>query len=129
MAYQSWDELTQTLAARLPRLAEGDIVRLAHEPYFTMLQQTPDFLRADAASRHTLPPEDALSAGQEARLRALGWEPADPPGAMNWWIRAQWPLSGTAALRIAEMMVGALRDVYGIDSAELIEEEAFNAFS
>jgi hypothetical protein len=129
VAYQSWDELTQELAARLPRLADGDTVRLAHEPYFTMLQQAPEFLRADAASRHTLPPADALSDEQEARLLALGWQRPEPPGAMNWWVRAPWPLSGAAALRTAEMMVGALRDVYRIAGADLIDEEAFNAFS
>lgn len=129
MAYQSWEQLTLELAARLPRLTNGDTIRLADEPYFSMLQQAPDFLVVHTASNHTLPPERQLTAEQEQQLRALGWEPPDVPGDPNFWVHADWPLSGAEALRVAGMMVGALRDVHGVDRVERIEEEAFNAFS
>lgn len=129
MAYQTWEQLTQELAARLPRLIDGDTIRLADEPYFAMLQQAPEFLRLETASSHTLPPDRRLTAGQEQQLRALGWQQPDVPGDPNFWVELDWPLSGAQALQAAAMMVGALRDVYGLDRVDRIEEKAFNAFS
>ncbi len=129
MAYRTWEQLTQELAARLPRLANGDTIRLADEPYFSMLQQAPDFLRLETASNHTLPPDRRLTAEQEQQLRALGWAQPDVPGDPNFWVELDWPLSGAQALHAAGMIVGALRDVYGVDRAGGVEEEAFNAFS
>lgn len=129
MAYRSWEQLTQELAARLPRLADGDTIRLADEPYFSMLQQAPDLLRLETASSHTLPPDRRLTAEQEQRLRALGWEQPEVPGDPNFWIELDWPLSGVRALQAAGMVVGALHEVYGVPRVEAIEEQAFNAFS
>ncbi len=129
MAYQTWEQLTQQLAARLPRLVNGDAIRLADEPFFAMLQQAPDFVRLETASNHTLPADRQLTAAQEQQLAALGWQQPEVPGDPNFWVELDWPLSGAQALQAAAMMVGALRDVYGIDRADRIEEKAFNAFS
>ena len=129
MAYRTWEQLTHELAARLTRLADGDTVRLAAGPYFAMLQQAPDFLRLETASAHTLPPDRQLTAGQVGQLRALGWQEPDLPGDPNFWVELDWPLSGAQAVRAAAMVVGALRDVYGLDRVDRIEEKAFNAFS
>ncbi len=128
MAYRTWEQLTQELAARLTRLTDGDTLRLADEPYFAMLQQAPDFLRLETASSHTLPSDRRLTAEQEQQLRALGWQEPDVPGDPNFWVELDWPLSGAQALRAAAMMVGALRDVYDLDRVDRIEEKAFNVF-
>lgn len=109
VAYQTWEQLSQELAARLTRLVDGDTIRLADEPYSSTLQQAPEFLRLETASNHTLPPDRRLTAEQEQQLRGLGWEPPEVPGSPNFWIRVGWPLSGAEALRAAGMMVGVRR--------------------
>ena len=124
----SWEQLTGSLAARLPRLRDGDTIILRSGPFFTQLGQGPDFLRVEAASSETLPADARLTAEQEQRLRELGWQPPDPPLDPNWLVEQRWPLSGATATRLASMIVGALRDVYGLDAAR-IEEKAFNALS
>lgn len=123
----SWQELTQTLGARLPRLDDGDSLILEHGDFYAQCQMAEDWLHADVVSNHHLPPEHQLSAEQEERLRAMGWLPPDPPGNFNWHVKVPVPMSDDDGARVAEMMVGALRDVFGIDRADLLKGRAFNA--
>jgi hypothetical protein len=122
----SWEQLTYSLAARLPRLRDGDTIILSSGCFYTQLGHGPQQLRVEAAGGDSLPADARLSAEQERHLRELGWLPP-APGDANWWIEVGWPVSGRAATEVAVRMISTLRDVYGLD-AERIEEKAFNAF-
>lgn len=129
MSELSWERLTESLAARLPRLRDGDTVLLLSGPFYAQLQQGPDWIQVEAASSHSLPADARLSDEQEQHLRGLGFEPPAPPLESNWHVQEGWPLSGRTATRLASMMTSALRDVFGIDEAGQVQEKAFNAFS
>jgi hypothetical protein len=126
---QSWEQFTQSLAARLPRLSDGDTIILFAKPFYAQLQQGPDWIQVEAASNNSLPPDRRLSGDQEQRLRDLGWQDPNPPLEANFHVRDGWPLSGRDATRLSAMIVTALRDVFGIEDAGQVEEKAFNAFS
>jgi hypothetical protein len=131
MTSPTWEELTRTLAERLTRLDDGDVLSLRHGDYYTQCQMAEKWLDADVVSNHHLPPEHHLSAEQEERLRADGWLPPDPPNNFNWHVTvpvlAPMPLTDDDGLRLATMMVGALRDVFKIESPDLVQGKAFNA--
>ena len=133
MTSPTWQELTRTVAERLTRLDDGDVLSLQHGDFYTQCQMAEVWLHAEAVSNHHLPPEHQLSAEQEERLLADGWLPPDPPNNTNWHVKvpvlAPMPLSDDEGARLAQMMVGALRDVFQIDSPDLVQGKAFNAFS
>src|SRR5262245_60542971 len=100
----SWEQLTESLAARLPRLRDGDSVVLRSGPFYTQLGQGPASIRIEAAAGDSLPADAQLTAAQEQRLRELGWQPP-APGDENWARTEPWPLSGRTATLLAAMMV------------------------
>jgi hypothetical protein len=128
---RSWPEFTRTLGATLPFLDDGDTLIFSYEGSYAQCQMAEVWLHAEVVSNHHLPPEHQLSAEQEEQLRAMGWLPPDPPGNFNWHVKVPvpfpMPMSDDEAVRLAEMMVSALRDVYGIDRVDLLEEREFNA--
>ncbi len=128
MTQQTWEELTQDLGKQLHAMVDGDTVVLEHGDYYTQCQSAVDDLHADAVSNRHLPPESRLSAAQEERLVAMGWQPPRPPGYHNFHIKQKLPFSLQDAVHLASLMVGALRDVYGVDSPDQIAQRAFNAF-
>ncbi|WP_285689956.1 hypothetical protein [Actinoplanes sp. NBRC 103695] len=123
----SWEQLTESLAARLPWLGDGDSIILQSGPFYTQLGQGPASIRIEAAAGDSLPADAQLTAAQEQQLGDLGWQPP-AHGDQNWARTEPWPLSGRTATQLATMIVGALRDVFGLDAAR-VEERAFNAFS
>ncbi|MEU8239043.1 hypothetical protein AB0C07_12415 [Actinoplanes missouriensis] len=127
MSASSWEELTEQLADRLPRLEVGDVVILeAPGNRYTELVQLTDGLGLDAVSNNFLPPDGRLAPEQEAGLRAKGWQPPDEPGELNWWLRIKkWPLHSRDAASIAALMVSTLREVYGVASPSELELRAF----
>ena len=128
MTQQAWEQLTQDLGKRLLALDDGDTIILQHGVHYVQCQSGVDDLHLDAVSNHHLPPERRLSGEQEERMVALGWQPPRPPGYFNYHVKVDLPLSAQDAVRVASLLVGALRDVYGVESPEQIEEKAFNAF-
>ena len=129
MSEQSWEQFTESLAARLPRLRDGDTIILSSGPFYAQLQQGPDWIQVEASSNESLPPDHRLSGEQEQRLREQGFQDPSPPLESNFHIQQGWPLSGHAATQLSAMIVTALRDVYGIEDAGHVQEKAFNAFS
>ncbi len=127
MTETSWQDYMQELAARLLRLDDGDTIILRHGKYYSQCQMAEDWLHVDAVSNHHLPQDQQLSAEQEEQLLAMGWLPPDPPNYFNWYVEPEAPLSAQDGARLAEMMVRALRDVYGIDRVDLLEKKEFNA--
>jgi hypothetical protein len=120
--------MTESLATRLLRMRDGDTVSLRSGPYYAQVAQYPAAIRIEAVFNGHLPADAQLSAEQVQRLHDLGWRPPDDPSDVNWMVTEDWPLSGRTAKALASLMVGALRDVYGLD-IDQVEERAFNAFS
>lgn len=128
MTQQAWEQLTQDLGKRLWTLDDGDTIIWCHGVYYVQCQLATDELEIDAVANHHLPAGSRLSAEQEARMTAMGWQPPRPPGTFNYYARLAMPFSREDSARFAAMIVGALRDVYGLDSPDHLQEKAFNAF-
>jgi hypothetical protein len=118
--------LTQDLGRRLPLLEEGDIVILQSGDHYTQVHRDTDELIAEAVSNNHLPPHHQLSAAQEEQLLALGWARPVPPATYNWRIEQDAPFSTSEGIHVAERIVGALRDVYGIASPDAIAQKTDN---
>ncbi|GAB1644195.1 TY-Chap domain-containing protein [Krasilnikovia sp. MM14-A1259] len=129
MNASSWEQLTDQLATRLPRLTEDDVIILkASGNRYIQLIQRKDGLTLEAVSNRALPPEAQLNTGQAQELQDKGWRPPNPPLRMNWWQDVnQWPLHSRDATRIADLMVSTLRDVYEIAAADDVTERSFSA--
>ncbi|OJF15814.1 hypothetical protein BG844_02595 [Couchioplanes caeruleus subsp. caeruleus] len=118
--------MTQDLGRRLPLLPVGDIVILQSGAHYTQVHRDTDELDVEAVSNHHLPAHQQLSAAQQEQLAAAGWTRPAPPATYNWWIRQPAPFSTRDGLRLAERMVAALRDVYGIVSPDTLVEQTDN---
>ncbi|MFC7530803.1 hypothetical protein [Actinoplanes sp. GCM10030250] len=129
MSASSWEELTEQLAARLPRLEIDDVVILAAPGNrYTELVQLKNGLALDAVSNAFLPPDGQLTAEQERELQTLGWQPPAGPMRQNWWHEVgKWPLHSRDAARIAELMVSTLRDVYRVAAPSDVEQRSFKS--
>jgi hypothetical protein len=83
LSHDSWQQLTQQLASRLPRFEDGDTVILRHGGRYTQVQQRPNGITVEAVSNHLQPPDRCLSADQERQLerrRCPGAAPITLPG-------------------------------------------------
>ncbi|WP_045744508.1 TY-Chap domain-containing protein [Actinoplanes rectilineatus] len=125
----SWEELTEQIADRLPRLATGQVVIVeAPGNRYTELVQLAGGLALDAVSNEFLPPDGRLGPEQERELAAKGWQPPERPSRLNWWLEVpKWPLHSRDAARIAELMVSTLRDVYGVTEVSDIGHRSFQS--
>ncbi len=129
MTQQEWERLAQELGDRLVDLEEGDTIILRRGVYYTQCQMADELLHADAVSNHHLPADSQISSEQEEKLRTLGWLPPDPPSFFNFYVQQEQPFGLKEGVHVAELMLGALREVYGVAEVDQIEEKAFNAFS
>ncbi len=128
MSALSWEQFRDEIATRVPRLAEGDVIILGSGRRYTQLMQRRNGVTVEAVSNSGLPPEQQLRTQQEDQLRAKGWQPPNGPLRHNWWLDVdQWPLHRRDALRIAELMLSTLRDVYDVNDPAQIEEASFKA--
>jgi hypothetical protein len=82
-------------------------------PFLRLSSPRPHLVRGEAASNAVLGEDYQLSPDQLTTMEQLGWQPpsanGDRPSAHFWFERDQ-----DDAERIAELAVGALRDVYGV---------------
>jgi hypothetical protein len=129
MTMSSWEELTEQLAARLPRLEIDDVIILIQEAgnRYTQLIQLKNGLALEAVANVALPQDGQLTVEQERELQRKGWQPPERP-RHNWWHEVnKWPLHSRDAASIAELMVSTLRDVYRVASPSDIEVRSFRA--
>lgn len=130
-----WDQLAAGLAAVLPTLARHDIV-VVTEPgaparaRVAQFVQLPAALLAEVGSDADLPPELRMGEPGAARMAELGWRPPEPPPESgNWSYQIAWPATSAQYRRVAEMVVGALRDAYRIEDAGALRYSSFNALT
>lgn len=119
-----WNDFAKRLTLELSRLPVKSflIVQGPSGLPYVQAMRSEGVLDAEAVGSAFLP--RPLAPGQERRLRALGWEPPDEEERKNWWDRFTWRDRGgrvsaeylEACALLAGQMIGALRDVYRIES-------------
>ncbi|MFD0684923.1 SseB family protein [Actinomadura fibrosa] len=119
-----WNDFAQRLTLELSRLPVRSflIVQGPSGLPYVQAMRSEGALDAEAVSSAFLP--RPLAPRQERRLRALGWEPPDEEERQNWWDRFTLRERGSrassehleACALLSGQMVGAFRDVYGIES-------------
>ncbi|MFD0536511.1 SseB family protein [Actinomadura luteofluorescens] len=119
-----WNDFARRLTLELSRLPVTSFLILQGPsglPYVQAMRSE-GTLDAEAVGSAFLP--RPLASRQERRLRALGWEPPDEEERKNWWDRLTFRERGgrassellEACALLAGQMMGAFRDVYGIES-------------
>jgi hypothetical protein len=108
------DGLTETFAA-LPDQSRIVITGRNASDHRVLLQFAHLGVRIDAETVITEDRTDLTKLSEPRRqgLLALGWQPPEDP-THNWRVRLPWPASSAGYRRLADMSVGALRDVYGV---------------
>ncbi|TDC58258.1 SseB family protein, partial [Actinomadura sp. GC306] len=119
-----WNDFAKRLTLELSRLPVTSflIVQGPSGLPYAQAMRAEGVLDAEAVSSAFLP--RPLAPRQERRLRSLGWEPPDEEERKNWWHQLTWRERGgrataehlEACALLAGLMVGAFRDVYGIES-------------
>ncbi|MEV5830025.1 SseB family protein [Spirillospora sp. NPDC052242] len=133
-----WNDFAKRLTLELSRLPVGSfiIVQAPSGMPYVQAMRGDQGMDAEAVGSAFLP--RPLGHLQERRLRSLGWEPPDDARRRNWWdhfdVRdpGRRDRDGRAAAErlescamLAGRMVGAFRDVYGIESPlELVYQAA-----
>ncbi|NEA25061.1 TY-Chap domain-containing protein, partial [Actinomadura bangladeshensis] len=119
-----WNDFSKRLTLELSRLPVKSflIVQGPSGLPYVQAMRSEGVLDAESVGSAFLP--RPLAPRQERRLRTLGWEPPDEEERKNWWDRFTWRDRGgratseylEACAMLAGQMVGAFRDVYGIES-------------
>ncbi|MBE1537946.1 TY-Chap domain-containing protein [Actinomadura algeriensis] len=133
-----WNDFAKRLTLELSRLPAGSfiIVQAPSGMPYVQAMRADQGMDAEAVGSAFLP--RPLGHLQERRLRSLGWEPPDDARRRNWWDHfdlrdpGRRDRDGRAAAErleacamLAGRMVGAFRDVYGVDSPlELVYQAA-----
>jgi type III secretion system-like peptide-binding chaperone len=111
-AAATWDDVVDELAARLPRLRDGDAVAIEVGERFVQVKQFGQVLSAIASGVDPKLREHVrVSAEQSRHMLALGWRlPDEMTHSLPDLPR---PVSAETAGRVARLLVATLRDVYG----------------
>lgn len=122
MTCPAWGELSEHLATIFADFGDGArLILRATRPTGAYVQagQEDSDLVIEAVADHNLPAESRIGRDGVARLRAIGWsEPEFELG--NWTHHVTWPATTAEYQRTTDMMIRALRDVYGVrDPADL----------
>jgi hypothetical protein len=121
-----WSRFIDLLSARFQDLAPGDTVILSRGRHFVQLAHVVDEVHAEAVGDAGLPPDQRLTDDQQRRLAELGWHPPAPPGYVNYWHRILAPPAPSDSRRLATLFADTLREVYGVESPEALDIEAWN---
>lgn len=126
MSSAGWEEFSEGIAARLPRLGINDVIILGKGPLYTQLIQLKHGLAVEAVASSGLPEGQELTAEQERLLAEKGWRAPARLRTKNWSYELEkWPLHSRDAARVTELMVSTLREVYGITDPADIEMKSF----
>ncbi|SEG16496.1 SseB protein N-terminal domain-containing protein [Thermomonospora echinospora] len=127
-----WTDFAQRLTRELLHLPVDAFVIVQGPgglPYVQAMRYL-NGLHAEAVSSDYLP--EPLDSGQELRLSELGWQAPDGRVRRNWWCRVMLPADLAAVTpeqaaecgALADRMVAAFRDVYGVPSVAGLTYEA-----
>jgi len=127
-----WTDFAQRLTRELMHLPIDAFVIVQGPgglPYVQAMRYR-NGLHAEAVSSDYLP--EPLTAKQESRLSQMGWLAPDGQARRNWWCRVMLPADiaditpeqAAECGELADRMVGAFSDVYGISSVAELTYEA-----
>jgi hypothetical protein len=127
-----WTDFAQRLTRELMHLPVDAFVIVQGPgglPYVQAMRYL-NGLHAEAVSSDYLP--EPLDSAQELRLSELGWQAPDGRARRNWWCRVMLPADVAAVTpeqaaecgALADRMVAAFRDVYGMPSVAGLTYEA-----
>ncbi|GLZ03003.1 hypothetical protein Acsp03_04700 [Actinomadura sp. NBRC 104412] len=125
----TWEEFASGLAEELAGLPAGALL-VVSEPdergRYAQFSQGDAELVAYVVVNSWLPePARATREGERAIARA-GWNEPLPPGHENWWRTLSWPASSRQYRDLADSVVTALRDGYGIAGPDGWTYQAWN---
>jgi hypothetical protein len=124
----SWDDFELRVASVLSGIVDGGrLIISATNPagvYVQAGQEDGDLVIEAVADRY-LPPESRVGAVGAAQLRALGWGDSQEEWE-NWTYHIGWPALTSEYRKGAEMLVGALRDVFGVPDPGFLAYRAWN---
>lgn len=136
MTETAWRAFALELAATFPRMANDDAVILEYQGYGVvqfLMDVAPTIGRSrlwvEAFTDARLPEDRKYGSEGEARLRALGWQPPNPPGDENWRFGLAWPFSGGSAWKLALMIIATAREVFRVPGPDTLSYQAFNVSS
>ncbi|WP_125618788.1 TY-Chap domain-containing protein [Actinomadura sp. WAC 06369] len=115
-----WEEFSDGLALELPDLAAGTYVVIsepgsAGEGRYIQFVQEQDKLTVEVVANCFLASDKRASVEGEQAIRAAGWSRRQGSEAGNWFSMLSWPAYSEDYQRLAEMVVVALCDGYGIE--------------
>ena len=121
---QAWAEFTGRLAEVISMIDDSADLTIrsfsasADPPYVRLSSPTRLAIRAEAAANTSLGASYQLTRAQTAALEEAGWRAPDE-GCPNYFC----DFSQDAAEEIAELVVGALRDVYGVQHPVFLDPD------
>ena len=122
---QAWAEFTVRLAEVISMIDDSADLTIRSfsasddpPPFVRLSSPTPLAVRAEAAANEALGDSFQLSDAQIAALLETGWQPPEPAGKTFSLDRPQ-----DAAEELAELVVGALRDVYGVQHPVFLDPD------
>ena len=121
---QAWAEFTGRLAEVISMIDESADLTIrsfsgSTDPPFVRLSSPARLtIRAEAASNASLGPSYQLTEAQAAALERAGWQPPDEDSP-----NFSCDVSQDASDELAELVVGALRDVYGVQHPVFLDPD------
>jgi type III secretion system-like peptide-binding chaperone/type III secretion system (T3SS) SseB-like protein len=124
-----WSEFARRLGRELAGL-DTDTILIVREReesrHYVQAMREPDRLYAEAVSNNFLDGPLLLTPADEEVMSEAGWQPPADPLPRNWWTELAAAATGTDHLRLADMMVTALRDVQGVRRPADLVYESFH---
>jgi hypothetical protein len=124
---KSWDEVAESLAEAISEFENGTVLKLVGtdqpEGRYLQMWQTPEAIAVEVSSSNVLGAELGVPERVERRIGELGW--TAPQGRDNWRIILPWPASAEDYRTLARNIVAVWRDVFGLDSPDLVRYGGF----
>lgn len=115
----TYEQLAERLAVDLAFLKPEDFINFHANGRYTQVIQDPDRVSADLMANRP------LTETERQFLVDAGWETPTPPGQPLWLYSSPWPLTGTGARHLADMIVSAVQEIISPDITQ-VEYEARN---
>jgi len=120
-----WPSYSAALAITFARMpSDGCLIVRASGNRSAQFLMLTDGLWAEIVNGFALTGGYRISTEGEAWLLADGWSPALEGGSLNWHRELGWPVRYREYEKLADLVVGALRGVLGIDSPSEMSVES-----
>ena len=126
-----WNDFADRLALELPNLAAGTFVIISElgsddRGRYVQFVQEHDKVIVEVVANCFLENAERASVAGEQAICAAGWSRPQDSNTDNWSYWLSWPAYSQDYQKLAEMVVKALRDGYGIESPASWRYRAWN---